>query len=185
MISGVNLNRSPIKDAKNTLSLCFRTIGVARIDALSLCFRTIGVAGIDALCLCFRTIGVAGIDALSLCFRTKGVAGIDALSLCFRTIGVAGIDALSLCFRTIGVAGIDALSLCFRTIGVAGIDATLEETENFLSHHQWGTVYSFLINKQGETIFHPRLKPSTNVSKTRQDTVCVTAPGLLVQLTCT
>ena len=49
------------------------------------------------------------------------------------------------------------------TIGVAGIDATLDEMETFLSHHQWGSVYSFLMNKQGETIFHPRLKPSTAV----------------------
>ena len=52
-----------------------------------------------------------------------------------------------------------------RTIGVVGIDATLEEIENFLSRHQWGTVYSFLMNDQGETIFHPRLKPSTAVSR--------------------
>ena len=52
----------------------------------------------------------------------------------------------------------------YRTIGVAGIDATLEEIENFLAGHQWGSVYSFLMNKEGETIFHPRLKPSKNVS---------------------
>ena len=45
-----------------------------------------------------------------------------------------------------------------------GIDATLDKIENFLTKHQWGTVYSFLINNQGETIFHPKLKPSTNVS---------------------
>ncbi|ELU06451.1 hypothetical protein CAPTEDRAFT_215114 [Capitella teleta] len=47
------------------------------------------------------------------------------------------------------------------TIGVVGIDATLEDLENLLSSQQWGTVYSFLINKHGQTIFHPRLKPST------------------------
>lgn len=58
-----------------------------------------------------------------------------------------------------------------RTIGVAGIDATLDEIENFLSRHQWGSVYSFLMNKHGETIFHPRLKPSTNVSTWRYLTV--------------
>ncbi len=46
---------------------------------------------------------------------------------------------------------------------MVGIDATLDEIENFLSHHQWGTVYSFLMNSEGETIFHPRLKPSTAV----------------------
>ncbi|XP_052774120.1 voltage-dependent calcium channel subunit alpha-2/delta-3-like isoform X2 [Mya arenaria] len=50
-----------------------------------------------------------------------------------------------------------------RTIGVVGIDATLDKLENFLTKHQWGTVYSFLINNQGETIFHPKLKPSTNL----------------------
>jgi hypothetical protein len=50
------------------------------------------------------------------------------------------------------------------TIGVVGIDATLEDLENLLSRHQWGTVYSFLINNHGQTIFHPRLKPSTAVS---------------------
>ena len=60
-----------------------------------------------------------------------------------------------------------------RTIGVVGIDATLEEIENFLSHHQWGTVYSFLIDTQGETIFHPRLKPSTKVCKTHYDLVSI------------
>ena len=46
---------------------------------------------------------------------------------------------------------------------MVGIDATLDEIESFLSSHQWGTVYSFLMNKQAETIFHPRLKPSTKV----------------------
>ncbi|ESO88121.1 hypothetical protein LOTGIDRAFT_165858 [Lottia gigantea] len=47
-----------------------------------------------------------------------------------------------------------------KYIGVVGIDATLDEIENFLTKHQWGTVDSFLINNQGETIYHPRLKPS-------------------------
>ncbi|XP_050400585.1 voltage-dependent calcium channel subunit alpha-2/delta-2 [Patella vulgata] len=47
-----------------------------------------------------------------------------------------------------------------KYIGVVGIDATLDEIENFLTKHQWGSVDSFLINDQGETIFHPRLKPS-------------------------
>ncbi|CAI9736897.1 Hypothetical predicted protein [Octopus vulgaris] len=50
-----------------------------------------------------------------------------------------------------------------KTIGVIGVDATLDEIENFLTKNQWGTVQSFLINKQGETIFHPKLKPSTNL----------------------
>ncbi|CAH1773823.1 unnamed protein product [Owenia fusiformis] len=50
-----------------------------------------------------------------------------------------------------------------QTIGVAGIDATLDEMELFLTRHQWGSVYSFLINKEGETIFHPFIKPSTKL----------------------
>lgn len=49
------------------------------------------------------------------------------------------------------------------TIGVVGVDATLDQIENFLTKHQWGNVYSFLINKEGETIYHPKLKPSTNL----------------------
>ena len=50
-----------------------------------------------------------------------------------------------------------------RYIGVVGIDASLDVIENFLSKHLWGSVYSFLINNKGETIFHPRLKPSKKV----------------------
>lgn len=53
----------------------------------------------------------------------------------------------------------------YRTIGVAGVDATLEDIDNFLSQHEWGTVYAFLMNNHGEAIFHPRLKPSKNVIK--------------------
>lgn len=30
---------------------------------------------------------------------------------------------------------------------------------------QWGSVTSFLINKQGQTIFHPLLKASTNLKE--------------------
>lgn len=50
-----------------------------------------------------------------------------------------------------------------RTIGVVGIDATLEEIENILLNDQWGSVYAFLVNEGGETIFHPLLRPSTEV----------------------
>ncbi|XP_013386854.1 voltage-dependent calcium channel subunit alpha-2/delta-2 [Lingula anatina] len=50
-----------------------------------------------------------------------------------------------------------------NTIGVVGVDATIEDLENVLKRYQWGSVYSFLINKEGETIFHPFLKPSTNL----------------------
>ncbi|XP_064625749.1 voltage-dependent calcium channel subunit alpha-2/delta-2-like isoform X2 [Lineus longissimus] len=50
-----------------------------------------------------------------------------------------------------------------KTIGVAGIDATLDEIENFLTKHQWGSVTSFLLNNQGQTIFHPLLTQSTGL----------------------
>ncbi|GAU99492.1 hypothetical protein RvY_10486 [Ramazzottius varieornatus] len=50
-----------------------------------------------------------------------------------------------------------------RTIGVAGVDATLEEIEHFLIRYQWGSVYTFIINRQGETILHPKLKQSTSL----------------------
>lgn len=50
-----------------------------------------------------------------------------------------------------------------RTIGVVGIDATLEEIENILLNDRWGSVYAFLVNEGGETIFHPLLRPSTEV----------------------
>lgn len=52
-----------------------------------------------------------------------------------------------------------------RTIGVVGVDATLEEIENILLNDRWGSVYAFLVNEGGETIFHPLLRPSTEVSK--------------------
>lgn len=55
--------------------------------------------------------------------------------------------------------------LLSRTIGVVGIDATLEEIENILLNDQWGSVYAFLVNEGGETIFHPLLRPSTEVRK--------------------
>ncbi|XP_071499643.1 voltage-dependent calcium channel subunit alpha-2/delta-3-like [Diadema antillarum] len=45
-------------------------------------------------------------------------------------------------------------------IGVVGIDATLDEIENLIVNNQWGSVYAFLIDNEGETIFHPLLKPS-------------------------
>jgi voltage-dependent calcium channel alpha-2/delta-3 len=56
-----------------------------------------------------------------------------------------------------------------RTLGVVGVDATLEEIEHFLNRHTWGTVYSFVINTEGETIFHPRLKPSEDVRTYMKD----------------
>ena len=59
-------------------------------------------------------------------------------------------------------------SLC-RTIGVVGIDATLEEIENILLNDRWGSVYAFLVNEGGETIFHPLLRPSTEASLMNSD----------------
>ncbi|XP_002735490.2 VWFA and cache domain-containing protein 1-like [Saccoglossus kowalevskii] len=50
-----------------------------------------------------------------------------------------------------------------KVIGVAGIDATLEEIENLIVNEQWGSVYAFLVNNEGETIFHPLLKPSSKL----------------------
>lgn len=44
---------------------------------------------------------------------------------------------------------------------MAAVDATLEEIENILTSYQWGDVYSFLINKQGEAIFHPSLSAAS------------------------
>ncbi|XP_055337095.1 voltage-dependent calcium channel subunit alpha-2/delta-3-like [Paramacrobiotus metropolitanus] len=50
-----------------------------------------------------------------------------------------------------------------KTIGVAGVDATLEEIEHFLIRYQWGSVYTFIINREGETILHPKLKQSSTL----------------------
>ncbi|XP_074641618.1 voltage-dependent calcium channel subunit alpha-2/delta-2-like [Tubulanus polymorphus] len=58
---------------------------------------------------------------------------------------------------------VPAISKDGTTIGVAGIDATLDEIENFLTKHQWGSVTSFLMNNQGQVIFHPLLKQSTTL----------------------
>lgn len=58
---------------------------------------------------------------------------------------------------------VNLFSSHLRTIGVVGIDATLEEIENILLNDQWGSVYAFLVNEGGETIFHPLLRPSTEV----------------------
>lgn len=57
----------------------------------------------------------------------------------------------------------------FRTIGVIGIDVTLEEIENILTAYTWGSAYAFLINNDGETIFHPLLRPSTQVSECERE----------------
>ena len=44
-----------------------------------------------------------------------------------------------------------------------GVDVTLEEIENILTGYTWGSAYAFLINNDSETIFHPLLRPSTQV----------------------
>ncbi|GFO18775.1 voltage-dependent calcium channel subunit alpha-2/delta-2-like [Plakobranchus ocellatus] len=62
-----------------------------------------------------------------------------------------------------------------KFIGVVGIDATLDEIENFLKKHQWGSVYSFLINSKAGVIFHPKLKPST---KLLEDPIYIRISGL-------
>lgn len=51
-------------------------------------------------------------------------------------------------------------------IGVVGVDATLDEIENIINNEQWGNVYAFLIDNEGATIFHPRMKASSKVSYT-------------------
>ncbi|CAF1210710.1 unnamed protein product, partial [Didymodactylos carnosus] len=47
------------------------------------------------------------------------------------------------------------------TIGVAGVDITLDDIENVLMSKTWGTVYGFLINRDGDAIIHPGLKSTT------------------------
>lgn len=46
---------------------------------------------------------------------------------------------------------------------MVGVDATLDEIENIINNEQWGNVYAFLIDKEGATIFHPRMKASSKV----------------------
>ncbi|XP_059149465.1 voltage-dependent calcium channel subunit alpha-2/delta-2-like [Physella acuta] len=62
-----------------------------------------------------------------------------------------------------------------KYIGVVGVDATLDEIENFLTKHQWGSVYSFLINSKAGVVFHPRLKPS---AKLLEDPIYIPISGL-------
>lgn len=50
-----------------------------------------------------------------------------------------------------------------RTVGVIGVDVRLDEIENILTGYTWGSVYAFLINNDGEAIFHPLLRPSTQL----------------------
>ncbi|XP_038057398.1 voltage-dependent calcium channel subunit alpha-2/delta-3-like [Patiria miniata] len=50
-----------------------------------------------------------------------------------------------------------------KLLGVVGVDCTLEEIENLIVNEQWGSVYAFLIDNYGGTIFHPLLKPSSDL----------------------
>ncbi|VEL17173.1 unnamed protein product [Protopolystoma xenopodis] len=50
-----------------------------------------------------------------------------------------------------------------KTIGVAGVDLTMEEIETVLTRYQWGGVTSFLIDREGQTIYHPLLKARTTL----------------------
>ena len=52
--------------------------------------------------------------------------------------------------------------LC-RHLGVVGVDVRLTDVEQILFSQQWGTLYSFMTNNQGEVIIHPRLTPATEV----------------------
>lgn len=51
----------------------------------------------------------------------------------------------------------------FRTIGVVAVDLSLSEIDKILSNFTWGDVYAFVINKDGQAIFHPALDPKSGV----------------------
>lgn len=54
--------------------------------------------------------------------------------------------------------------ILYSVIGVVGVDATLDEIEQIINNEQWGSVYAFLIDNEGATIFHPRMKASSKVN---------------------
>ena len=81
----------------------------------------------------------------------------------FRTIVIIVVYFRTIVIIVVYFRTIVTIINYFRTIGVAGVDATLEEIEHFLIRYQWGSVYTFIINKQGETILHPKLKQSITV----------------------
>lgn len=47
-----------------------------------------------------------------------------------------------------------------RHIGVVAVDVRLSDLEQILFSQQWGSLYSFVINEEGEVIIHPRLTPA-------------------------
>ncbi|XP_057289482.1 voltage-dependent calcium channel subunit alpha-2/delta-3-like [Hydractinia symbiolongicarpus] len=50
-----------------------------------------------------------------------------------------------------------------QTIGVVAVDLSLSEIDKILSNFTWGDVYAFVINKDGQAIFHPALDPKSGV----------------------
>ena len=53
--------------------------------------------------------------------------------------------------------------LMCRHIGVVAVDVRLSDLEQILFSQQWGSLYSFVINEEGEVIIHPRLTPAAEV----------------------
>ena len=50
-----------------------------------------------------------------------------------------------------------------RHIGVVALDVRLSDLEQILFSQQWGSLYSFVTNEEGEVIVHPRLTPAAEV----------------------
>jgi len=48
---------------------------------------------------------------------------------------------------------------------VVGVDVRLADVEQILFSQQWGNLYSFMTNNEGEVIIHPRLTPAAQVWK--------------------
>ena len=53
-----------------------------------------------------------------------------------------------------------------RHIGVVGVDVRLSDIEQILFSQQWGSLYSFVTNEEGQVIIHPRLTPAAEVCDT-------------------
>ena len=46
---------------------------------------------------------------------------------------------------------------------MVGVDVRLSDLEQILFNQQWGSLYSFVTNEEGEVIIHPRLTPAGEV----------------------
>ena len=46
---------------------------------------------------------------------------------------------------------------------MVGLDVRLSDLEQILFNQQWGSLYSFITNENGEVIIHPQLTPSAEV----------------------